>query len=163
MKSSFDSHLQFDLPYRYELTRTRADDGSKNTVILCNTSFDNSGEKTGEVQIRLMTKEGGIREESRNLRADFPAALLGTISEMGIGIGISSSSGYSSPGRNLVVQILMLIVAIEYADQTYILLGLKTGMEKNESENSCPKAPITAAVSAAISVPSSAIRPATLR
>ena len=135
MKSSFDSHLQFDLPYRYELTRTRADDGSKNTVILCNTSFDNSGEKTGEVQIRLMTKEGGIREESRNLRADFPAALLGTISEMGIGIGISSSSGYSSPGRNLVVQILMLIVAIEYADQTYILLGLKTGMEKNESEN----------------------------
>ena len=135
MKSSYDKHLQFDLPYRYELASSRADDGSRSTTILCNTSINNSGEKVAEVNIKLSQQEGGIREDARNLRADFPAALLGTISEMGIGIGISSSTGYSSPGRNLVVQILMLIVAIEYADQTYILVGVKTGMERDEAEN----------------------------
>lgn len=134
MKSSFDRHLEFDLPYRYELNRSRGDDGSTNVSILCDPSYNDSHERVGDVTIRLAKQNLTIAEDKRNLRGDFPAAYIGTISEMQLGIGVNGGS--FSSNRQLVIQILMLIVAIEASDnESYTLIALKTGRESEESEN----------------------------
>ena len=135
MRERFDEHLSFDLPYGYEVSRGHTEDGLETFLILCGIGRNSEGEQTSEARVSLKHLNGSMPEEQSDLNGDFPTKIAGKISELGLGIQLSTSSGSSSSGRSLKMHVLFLLVAISCGNDTYALTLVKSGKTDAFSDN----------------------------
>lgn len=133
MKEHFDEVLSFELPYGYEVVQGVNDEGNEFFNILCGVGFNDEGEQTSELRVSVRRLEGEIGDDKKNLNADLPAMILGTISEIGFGIQLGSSM--STSNRSLTMQVLALIAGVSAGGKTYALIMPKVGKESAFEEN----------------------------
>ena len=134
MRASFDGHVSFDLPYRYEKKSGINEDGTSYFNILCGTGINEDGEQTSELRVMLRRLDGELNEDKRNMTGSVPAVDMGKIADISMGVEMTSSSGLYSSNRSFSIHILIYVVAVGAGDGIYTMIGTKVARDSDMNE-----------------------------